>query len=50
MSKGSKPVLALLACACFAIAVLRAAAILTIDARIDWTDLGLLLGFLSIAS
>jgi hypothetical protein len=49
MSKSSKPVLALVASVCFAIAVLRAAGILSIDTKIDWTDLGLFFGFLSFA-
>ena len=39
--------LILVACICFAIAVLRAAGIIAIDTKIDWTDLGLFFGFLS---
>lgn len=35
------------ACVCFAIAVLTAAGILTIDSKISWTNLGLFFGFLS---
>jgi hypothetical protein len=49
MSKSSKPVLAMVAAVCFAIAVLKAAGILSFDAKIDWTDLGLFFGFLSLA-
>ena len=49
MSKSSKPVLAIVACVCFAIAVLKAAGILSLDTKIDWTDLGLFFGFLSVA-
>jgi hypothetical protein len=35
------------ACVCFGIAVLTSAGILSIASKINWTDLGLLLGFLS---
>jgi hypothetical protein len=38
--------LVLVACICFAIAVLTVAGVLSIG-KIDWTDLGLFFGFLS---
>jgi hypothetical protein len=41
-----KSLLIIVACICFAIAVLTVAGIVSI-ARIDWTDLGLFFGFLS---
>ena len=37
----------LVACICFAIAVLTTAGILSIGSKIDWTNLGLFFGFLS---
>jgi hypothetical protein len=42
-----KSLLIIVACICFAIAVLTAAKVLSIGSKIDWTDLGLLFGFLS---
>jgi hypothetical protein len=42
-----KSLLIIVACVCFAIAVLTTAGILSIGSKIDWTDLGLLFGFLS---
>jgi hypothetical protein len=47
MFKGPKAILILIACICFAIAVVIAANIVTLDAKIDWTALGLFFGFLS---
>jgi len=47
MRRNYRSWLLLAACACFAVAVLTTARVLTIDSRVDWTDLGLLLGFLS---
>ena len=44
--QSNKSLLILLACICFAIAVLTTAGVVDI-AKVDWTDLGLLLGFLS---
>ena len=41
-----KSVLILVACICFAIAVLETAGLLSFG-KIDWTNLGLLFGFLS---
>jgi hypothetical protein len=41
-----RSILLLVACICFAIAVLTAAGILSLG-RISWTDLGLFFGFLS---
>jgi hypothetical protein len=35
------------ACVCFAIAVLEAAGILSLNLKIEWTDLGLFFGFLA---
>jgi hypothetical protein len=42
-----KSLLIVAACVCFAIAVITAAGIITIDAKISWTNLGLFFGFLS---
>jgi hypothetical protein len=42
-----KSLLIIVACICFAIAVLTAAKVLSIGSKIDWTDLGLFFGFLS---
>ena len=42
-----KSLLIIVACICFAIAVLKMAGILSIGTNIDWTDLGLFFGFLS---
>ena len=42
-----KSLLIIVACICFAIAVLTFAGILSIGSKIDWTDLGLLFGFLA---
>ncbi len=39
--------LVLVACICFAVAVLTAAGIVDFGSKIDWTDLGLFFGFLS---
>jgi hypothetical protein len=43
----NKSLLVLVACVCFAIAVLTTAGILSIGSKIDWTNLGLFFGFLS---
>ncbi|MGD0018640.1 MAG: hypothetical protein ABSD62_05245 [Candidatus Limnocylindrales bacterium] len=37
----------LVACICFAIAVLTYAGVFSFGGKIDWTDLGLFFGFLS---
>ncbi|HEU6439724.1 MAG TPA: hypothetical protein VFC12_04730 [Terriglobales bacterium] len=42
-----KSLLIIVACICFAIAVLTVAGIVSIGSKIDWTDLGLFFGFLS---
>jgi hypothetical protein len=42
----NKSLLILVACVCFALAVLTSAGILS-SGKIDWTDLGLFFGFLS---
>ncbi len=42
-----KYVLIVVACICFAIAVLTTAGILSIGSKIDWEDLGLFFGFLA---
>ena len=42
-----KSLLIIVACICFAIAVLTFAGILSIGSKIEWTDLGLFFGFLS---
>jgi hypothetical protein len=42
-----KSILVIVACICFAVAVLTTAGILSIGSKIDWTDLGLFFGFLS---
>jgi len=47
MFKGPKAILILIAVICFAIAVVIAAKIVTLDTNIAWTDLGLFFGFLS---
>jgi hypothetical protein len=40
-------ILLVVACICFALAALRASGIVTIESKIDWTDIGLFFGFLS---
>jgi hypothetical protein len=47
MLKGPKEILVILACICFAIAVVITAGIIKLDTKIEWTDLGLFFGFLS---
>ena len=47
MFHNPKSLLIIVACICFAIAVLTAAGILSLGSKIDWTDLGLFFGFLS---
>jgi hypothetical protein len=47
MLKSNKSILVLVACICFAIAVLATAGILTGTEKVNWTDLGLFFGFLS---
>jgi hypothetical protein len=47
MFANPKSVLIIVACICFAIAVLTVAGILSIGSKIDWTDLGLFFGFLA---
>jgi len=42
-----KSILIIVACICFASAVLTVAGIRSIGSKIDWTDLGLFFGFLS---
>ena len=42
-----KSLLIIVACICFAIAVLTMYGTLSIGSKIDWTDLGLFFGFLS---
>ncbi len=42
-----KYMLIVVACICFAIAVLTTAGILSIGNKIDWTNLGLFFGFLA---
>ena len=42
----NRSILILVACICFAIAVLTAAGVLSLG-KISWTDLGLFFGFLS---
>jgi hypothetical protein len=42
-----KSLLILVACVCFAIAVLTVYGTLSIGSKIDWTDLGLFFGFLA---
>jgi hypothetical protein len=42
-----KSILIIVACVCFAIGVLVSYGTVTLDAKINWTDLGLLFGFLS---
>lgn len=44
--KSNRSILVLIACICFAIAVLSGAGLFSVD-RVDWTDLGLFFGFLS---
>jgi hypothetical protein len=41
----TKNILLLAACICFLVAVILRLDIITIDTKIDWTDLGLLFGF-----
>lgn len=47
MFRSNKSLLILVACICFAIAVITTAGILSIGSKIDWTNLGLFFGFLS---
>lgn len=47
MFSSPKSLLIIAACICFAIAVVTTAGIITLDAKINWTDLGLFFGFLS---
>jgi hypothetical protein len=47
MLKSNKSILVVVACICFAIAVVTHGGWVTLDAKIDWTDLGLFFGFLS---
>jgi len=47
MFRTNKALLILVACICFAIAVVTTAGILSIGSKIDWTNLGLFFGFLS---
>jgi hypothetical protein len=47
MFRSNKSLLILIACICFAIAVLTSAGVLSLGGKIDWTDLGLFFGFLS---
>ena len=42
-----KFVLIVVACICFAIAVLTTAGVLSVGSKIDWTALGLFFGFLA---
>jgi hypothetical protein len=46
MFGSNKSLLVLVACVCFAIAVLTAAGVVSIE-KVSWTDLGLFFGFLS---
>jgi hypothetical protein len=46
MFSSNKSILVLVACICFAIAVLTTAGVLSLG-KISWTDLGLFFGFLS---
>lgn len=46
MFNNPKSLLIIVACICFAIAVLETAGFLSIN-KVDWTNLGLLFGFLS---
>jgi hypothetical protein len=46
MFSSNKSLLVVVACICFAIAVLTAAGVVSIQ-KISWTDLGLFFGFLS---
>jgi hypothetical protein len=46
MFSSNKSILLLVACVCFAMAVLTAAGVLSFS-KISWTDLGLFFGFLS---
>jgi hypothetical protein len=47
MFSNPKSLLVIVACICFAIAVITTAGIIKLDAKISWTDLGLFFGFLS---
>lgn len=47
MFNDPKSILIIVACICFAIAVITTAGIISIDAKINWTDLGLFFGFLA---
>ena len=47
MFRSNKSLLILIACICFAIAVLTTAGVLSLGGKIDWTDLGLFFGFLA---
>ena len=45
MRYSTRNILLLLACICFLIAVILRLDVITVDTKIDWTDLGLLFGF-----
>lgn len=47
MFNNPKSILIIVACICFAIAVVTSAGIISIDSKISWTNLGLFFGFLS---
>jgi hypothetical protein len=47
MFSNPKSILIIVACICFAIAVLTTAGMLSISDKINWTDLGLFFGFLA---
>ena len=47
MLNNPKSLLVIVACICFAIAVVTTAGIISMDSKINWTDLGLFFGFLS---
>ena len=47
MFSNPKSILIVIACICFAIAVLTTAGTISIDSKINWTDLGLFFGFLA---
>ena len=46
--RSNRSLLIILACICFAIAVLTAAGILSFGSKIVWSDLGLFFGFLGL--
>jgi uncharacterized membrane protein (Fun14 family) len=45
--KSNKTLLIVVAVICFAVAVVTHSGIVTVDTKIDWTDLGLFFGFLA---